>query len=87
MEESANRIREKMAKRGFPVMSQEELDRYQPLEKDARIISFKEITGDLQKRSGLFTGRYCSLADYNPSLNKVEGSYSKEDQSGRKAKK
>ncbi len=75
MQESATRLREKIKSSGFPVMSEEELERYNSLTKDARIIGFKRITADLFKRSGMVAER------------KAKGSFSKEQQVGKKGKK
>ena len=54
----ADRIRQKTKGRGEVTMTEEELTRYRSLEGDARIIAFKTISADLQKRSGLLTGKY-----------------------------
>lgn len=45
------RLREKIKGYGHPVLSEDELGRFRGLEKDARVIGFKKITADLEKRS------------------------------------
>ena len=81
MEETAIILRKKVKSYGHPVLSGEDLSRYRSLSGDARLISFKRITADLQRRSGLFTGRYCSLSDFK------RASYYKDRHTGKKAKK
>ena len=78
MQESANRLRKKIKSYGYPVLSEDDLTRY----RCSDIVIQKVMMFDLQKRSGLFTGRYGSLLDFTN-----RGSYSKQDQTGRKAKK
>ena len=83
MNETVIRLRERTKILGHPVMSDEELRLY----RDADLEFQKRMMGDLQKRSGMFMGRYGGITDYDTALNKIEGSFPKEMQTGRKAKK